>query len=75
MNFEFSEEVKRLQSKLELFMETVVYPNEKVYEDQLNSQTTRWKSPPIMEEMKAKARKEGLWNLFLPDHEYGAGLS
>ncbi|MBA4543815.1 acyl-CoA dehydrogenase family protein [Thermoactinomyces daqus] len=75
MYFDFSDKVNCLRRKLELFMESVVYPNEKVYEDQLNCQSTRWQSPPVMEEMKEKARKEGLWNLFLPDREYGAGLS
>ncbi|MBA4494703.1 acyl-CoA dehydrogenase family protein [Paenactinomyces guangxiensis] len=75
MDFAFSPRVKELQRRLEHFMESVVYPNEKVYEEQLNRQATRWESPPIMEEMKAKAREEGLWNLFLPDSRYGAGLS
>lgn len=57
-------------------MEEHVYPNEKVYQDQLNQQKTRWSDiPPIMEELKKKAKKAGLWNLFLPESEYGAGLT
>jgi len=57
-------------------MEDEVYPNERLYEEQLNQQETRWSSvPPIMEELKLKAKEAGLWNLFLPDSTYGAGLS
>lgn len=53
-----------------------VYPNEQLYEQQLNSQESRWITvPPIMEELKEKAKAQGLWNLFLPSSEYGAGLS
>src|SRR5215470_17668719 len=54
-------------------MEAHIYPNESVYEAQLAA--NRWEQPPIMEELKAKARAAGLWNLFLPDSEYGAGLT
>src|SRR5215470_2577919 len=54
-------------------MEAHIYPNESVYEAQLAA--NRWEQPPIMEELKVKARDAGLWNLFLPDSEYGAGLS
>lgn len=76
MDFDYSPKVKALISKLERFMEENVYPGEKVFEEQLNAQETRWAAvPPIMEELKAKAKQEGLWNLFLPDNEYGAGLS
>lgn len=57
-------------------MEEYVYPNEKVYKEQLNQQETRWSDiPPIMQELKQKAKAEGLWNLFLPESEYGAGLT
>lgn len=57
-------------------MEQHIYPNEHVYEQQLNEQESRWSGvPPIMEELKEKAKAEGLWNLFLPESEYGAGLT
>ncbi|OUM84630.1 MAG: acyl-CoA dehydrogenase [Bacillus thermozeamaize] len=73
MNFDYSEKVKKLMKKLTEFMEEVVYPNEPVYYQQLEE--NRWQVPPIMEEMKAQAKAAGLWNLFLPDSEYGAGLT
>lgn len=76
MDFSFSPKVKELQEKLNAFMDEYIYPNEKVYEEQLNQQKSRWSAvPPIMEELKAKAKEQGLWNLFLPDNEYGAGLT
>ncbi len=75
MNFSYSEKVQVLIKRLEEFMEEVVYPNEKVYEQQLREGENPWMIPPIMEEMKQKAKQAGLWNLFLPDSEYGAGLS
>lgn len=76
MDFSYSEKVIELQKKLTAFMEEHVYSNEKVYKEQLNQQESRWTAiPPIMGEMKQKAKAEGLWNLFLPDSEYGAGLT
>lgn len=56
-------------------MDEVIYPNEKVYEEQLCKENRFSKIPPIMEEMKAKAKERNLWNLFLPESEYGAGLT
>ena len=73
MNFEFSNKVIELQNKLTNFMNENVYKNEEVFEDQLN-RNGRWTIPPILEELKEKAKKEGLWNLFLPESELGAGL-
>ncbi len=75
MNFEFPTKVKDLQARVTGFMEGNVYPNEKVYEQQLDEGDTRWQIPPIMEELKAKAKSENLWNLFLPESERGYGLS
>ncbi|SDP27874.1 acyl-CoA dehydrogenase [Halobacillus aidingensis] len=76
MNFDYSDKVKGYLEKLQRFMDEHVYPNESVYEDQLNAQKDRFSEvPPIMEELKLKAKEEGLWNLFLPDDTYGAGLS
>ncbi|MCL6489365.1 acyl-CoA dehydrogenase family protein [Alicyclobacillus mali (ex Roth et al. 2021)] len=75
MDFSYSDKVVALKQKLEEFMEEVIYPGERVYYEQLASLPSRWMIPPIMEEMKAKAKAAGLWNLFLPDSEYGAGLT
>src|SRR5271168_2420267 len=61
--------------RLRTFMRESVYPNESVYTAQLGSAQTRWSVPPIVEELKARAKAAGLWNLFLPEPEYGAGLS
>ncbi|WP_042351360.1 acyl-CoA dehydrogenase family protein [Bacillus massiliigorillae] len=75
MNFEYSDRVKELQERVTAFMEEVVYPNEAVFKRQLDEGASRWDEPPIMEEMQAKAKAAGLWNLFLPDSEHGAGLT
>lgn len=75
MNFTYSEKTKQLQEKLNAFMEKYVYPNEKTYEDQLNEGGNRWKIPAILEELKAKAKEEGLWNLFLPKEVVEDGLT
>jgi len=75
MDFELSPKVKRLQAQLSGFMAREVYPAEKVFERQLNEAPSRWQIPPVMEELKKKARAEGLWNLFLPESELGAGLT
>lgn len=75
MDFDFSEKVQRLREELTAFMEEHVYPNEKTYKEQLNAAESRWTVPPIMEELKGKARAAGFWNLFLPDNHFGAGLS
>ena len=61
--------------RLRAFMDEHVYPNEPVYVEQLSSAESRWAQPPIMESLKTLAREEGLWNLFLPEPEYGRGLS
>ncbi|MDM5199206.1 acyl-CoA dehydrogenase family protein [Fictibacillus enclensis] len=76
MDFSYSDRVNGLRKRIADFMEQHVYPNEQLYEEQLNQQESRWSDvPPIMEELKEKAKKEGLWNLFLPESEYGAGLN
>lgn len=76
MNFEHTEKVKNLEKKLTEFMEKHVYPNESTYKKQLEAQESRWSEiPPILSELTAKAKEEGLWNLFLPDSGYGAGLT
>src|SRR5882724_8700991 len=74
MNFDFSPKVKDLQQRLTAFMDEHIYPNEKVFEQQVNT-GDRWKVIPIIEELKPKAREAGLWNLFLPESDHGAGLT
>src|SRR5436305_3589135 len=75
MDFEPSDKVKRLSAQVRELMEREVYPAEAVFERQLNKAPSRWQIPPVMEELKAKARAAGLWNLFLPESELGAGLT
>jgi len=74
MDFEFSDKVKQLQKKLAAFMDEHVYPNEKTYYKQID-EGDRWQPTAIIEELKPKARAEGLWNLFLPENPFGEGLS
>lgn len=72
MEFEFSSRVKDLQQRLSAFMDAHVYVNEQRYHEEIEKD--RWTPTRIIEELKSKARAEGLWNLFLPD-EHGAGLT
>jgi acyl-CoA dehydrogenase len=74
VEFEHSAKVKDLQSRLSAFMDAHVYPNEKRFRDEI-AEGDRWQPTPVIEELKEKARQAGLWNLFLPESEYGAGLS
>src|SRR5438093_2708943 len=73
MNFEFTEKTKDLQRRLQAFMDEHIYPNEERFLDEI--ERDRWKPARIIEELKPKARAAGLWNLFLPDDENGAGLT
>ncbi len=73
MDFEPSERTRDLLERLGAFMDAHVYPNERLYHEQVAAD--RWGHPPILEELKAKARAAGLWNLFLPESEHGAGLT
>lgn len=74
MHFEFSGKVIDLQKRLNRFMDEHIYPNEACYRDHTNG-PNRWQPVPVIEELKPKARAAGLWNLFLPESELGAGLS
>jgi len=74
MNFDYSEKVEALRSKLAAFLDEYIYPNEKTYFEQIR-EGDRWQPTAIVEELKPKARAAGLWNLFLPESEYGAGLA
>jgi len=74
LDFEHSPRVTQLQQQLSAFMQAHVYPNEHVFKQQVAA--TRWSSPPIVNTLKAKAKAEGLWNLFMPGHSHGGqGLS
>jgi len=75
MLLENTERSRELQARVSMFMDAHVYPSEEIYEEQLNTQEDRWDVPPIMNELKALAKAEGLWNLFLPESDRGAGLT
>lgn len=75
MNFDYPPSVEALRNALRAFMDDYVYPAERIYNEALESADTRWQVPPVMEELKAKAKNAGLWNLFLPESDLGAGLS
>ncbi len=75
MEFEYSDKVIDLCGRVNEVMDAAVYPNEGTYFDQVDEGDDRWQPPPVMEEMKATARAAGLWNLFLPESEHGAGLT
>ena len=74
MNFEYSQKVQELQKRLSAFMDEHIYPNEKTYSEQIR-EGDRWQPTTIIEQLKPLAKAAGLWNLFLPDSEYGAGLT
>ena len=73
MNFEYSAKVQTMRERLVAFMGQHIYPNEAKFEEQVREQ--RWRPAPVLEELKPKARAAGLWNLFLPESELGAGLT
>ncbi len=73
MDFEFSDKVKELQRRLQAFMDEHIYPNEQRFRDEI--ERDRWLATSVIEELKPKARAAGLWNLFLPNDEHGAGLT
>ncbi|MDH3701113.1 MAG: acyl-CoA dehydrogenase family protein [Alphaproteobacteria bacterium] len=75
MEFEYSARTKKLKSEIEAFMDAHIFPNEETYAAQLDEGDSRWEPVPILEELKAKAKSAGLWNLFLPESERGAGLT
>jgi acyl-CoA dehydrogenase len=76
MHFDHSEKVKFLQRELVAFMDDHVYPNETRFEEWIASRPNRWDEEwPLLDGLKQKARAQGLWNLFLPDAEHGAGLT
>ena len=75
MNFDPTPKVAELSARIAEFMDEQVYPNEANYFDYLANADSRWVIPPVIETLKSKARAAGLWNLFLPDSDDGAGLT
>jgi acyl-CoA dehydrogenase len=74
MEFEYSDQVQALRKQVLQFMDEHIYPNERRFYDEINT-GDRWQPTRVVEELKEKARAAGLWNLFLPESEYGAGLT
>jgi acyl-CoA dehydrogenase len=75
MDFEFSARSLELQKQLRDFIDTHVVPAEPVYRQQVEESGDPHFHPPVMEDLKSEARQRGLWNLFLPNPKWGAGLS
>ncbi|RNH99026.1 acyl-CoA dehydrogenase [Micromonospora aurantiaca] len=75
MEFAYDDRTVELRQRLEAFLTECVYPAEPVHHEQVAAAGDPWARPPVMEELKAEARARGLWNLFLPDARYGAGLT
>ncbi len=75
MDFAYSDKVNELRTHLLAFMEQYIYPNQQTYHDQIAASGNPHHHAEIIDDLKPKARAEGLWNLFFPDNEYGAGLT
>jgi len=78
MDFEYTEKVEALRKRLQRFMDEHIFPNARLYEQQVEENGRKgnaYTAVPIIEELKYKAREQGLWNLFLPEPEHGANLS
>jgi len=75
VDFGFTPRMEEWRQRLLGFMDEHIYPAEPVYEEQMEAAGDPYFHPPIVEELKAEARRRGLWNLFLPGEQWGAGLS
>lgn len=75
MDFTYSEKVQTLRQQVSDFMDRSIYPNQQIYRDQLAASHEPHHHAEIIDELKVKAKAQSLWNLFLPDNEYGAGLN
>jgi acyl-CoA dehydrogenase len=75
MDFAYSDKVNELRKRVNDFMDRYIYPNEQTYREQIAASGNPHHHAQIIDELKAIAKAEGLWNLFLPDEEYGAGLT
>src|SRR5687768_6886718 len=74
LSFQFRDKAKKTYEQLREFAEKFVVPAEKVFEQQVN-EGDRWQPTAVMEELKREAKSRGLWNLFLPESEHGAGFT
>jgi acyl-CoA dehydrogenase len=75
MNFEHNDKIRDLLERLEAFMDEHIYPNQETHRQQVDDMGDVWTPVPIVEELKPRARDAGLWNLFLPESDLGAGLT
>src|SRR5205085_5938732 len=75
VNFEISDRAKAMREQLLAFMDECVFPAEPAWLEQVRSAGTPHVHAPVIEELKSEARRRGLWNMFLPDEEHGAGLT
>jgi acyl-CoA dehydrogenase len=75
MLFPTTPRAEKLREQVAAFLEEHIHPAEHLYEDQLNAMPNRWGVPAIMEELKAKAKAQGLWNMFAPKREFADGLT
>jgi acyl-CoA dehydrogenase len=75
MDFNYSDQSLKLQEQMKSFFEKHIFPNEQAYEDEIINSGDPLHIPQILDELKELAKKEELWNLFLPDETYGSGLS
>ncbi|MBO4165241.1 acyl-CoA dehydrogenase family protein [Micromonospora antibiotica] len=75
MDFGYDERTVELRERLGAFLDECVLPAEPVHAAQVAAAGDPWARPPVLDELKAEARRRGLWNLFLPDPRYGAGLT
>lgn len=75
MHFEFSDKVVQLQKRVESFLDEHLIPYEREIAESIETAEDRWKTPEKIEQLKEYAKAEGLWNFFLPDSEYGYGLT
>ena len=75
MDIELTDRAKQVQEQLQRFMDEQIYPNERLYVEQVEASGDPHHEPAILKELRGKAKALGLWNLFLPDAEHGAGLT
>lgn len=75
MDFAYSPKSNQLRQQMSDFMDRYVYPNEQTFKDQIAASGNPFHHPEIVDELKITAKSEGLWNLFLPNSDYGAGLT